>query len=220
MKLSKDTLSIFKNFSAINTNLTLKAGNKLTTLSSGKNIIAEAIVSDSFPIEFGIYDLNEFLGALSLFADPELDFKEKFVTIKEGSHSIKYYGAAPSVLTVVPVIKQFPTPDIEFDLTSVMLNQIQRVASILKSSDFSIIGDGTIIAVSVGDKTNATSNTFYSEIGTTDKIFRVNIKVENLKMMSSDYRVSIAAKKISRFVSQNLDLLYFIAIELDSTFEF
>jgi len=223
MKLSKDTLAIFKNFSNINTNLTLKAGNKLTTLSSGKNIIAEATVSDSFPGDFGIYDLNEFLGALSLFADPDLVFHDKYVTIREGSegnNSIKYFGAAPSVLTIIPIIKQFPDSDIDFDLTSVMLNQIQRVASILKVGDFSVIGDGNIIAVSVGDKTNATGNTFFSEIGITAKTFKVNFKVENLKMMPGDYRVSIGAKKISRFQSTSVPLMYYVAIELDSTFDF
>lgn len=220
MKLTKDTLAIFKNFATVNTNLTLKPGSKLTTISSGKNIIAEVTVSESFPSEFGIYDLNEFLGAMSLFQDPELDFKEKYVTIKEGKHGVKYYGAAAGILTAVPTIKTFPTPDIEFDLTSGMLNQIQRVASILKVSDFSVVGDGSTVCVSVGDKSNPTGNSFNSEIGVTDKSFKVNFKVENLKMMPGDYRVAIGGKKISRFQATGAQLVYYVAIELDSTFDF
>lgn len=220
MNLSKETLAVFKNFSNINGNLSIKEGNKLTTISAGKNIMAEIVVPETFPIDFGIYDLNEFLGAMSLFENPDLDFTEKYVTIKEGKNGIRYYAANQSVLTPVPTIKQFPTPDIEFDLTGGMLNQIQRVASILRVSDFSVVGDGSVITVNVGDKSNPTGNTFSSEIATTDKSFTVNFKTENLKMMPGDYVVSIGGKKISRFKATGQQLTYYVAIELDSKFDF
>ena len=82
MKLSKETLSLVKNFSGISSNLLLKQGNTLNTISAQKNVMASTTVSESFPQEFGIYDLNEFLGALTLFEDPELDFRDKYVNIK------------------------------------------------------------------------------------------------------------------------------------------
>jgi hypothetical protein len=220
MKLSKETLAVFKNFSTINSNLILKPGQALTTISAHKNIMAEAHISESFPVEFGIYDLNEFLGAMSLFESPDLEFADKYVTIKEGKNGIRYFAANQSVLTVVPNIKQFPAADIEFDLPGQMLAQIQRVASILRVTDFSVVGDGQAININVGDKSNPTGNTFTSEIGATDKTFRVNFKVENLKMMPGDYRVAIGAKKISRFQAVNQQLVYYVAIELDSTFDF
>ena len=219
MKLSKDTIAIFKNFSAINSNLTLKPNNKLTTISTGKNILAEAGIAETFPCEFGIYDLNQFLGALSLFNDPEIEFKDTHLLIKEGKNKVKYYAASPSVLTPSPTLKPFPKVDIEFDLPGVMLNQIQRVASILGVADFSVIGDSEIITLQVGDKANATSNSFNSEVGVTDQTFKVNFNVERLKMMAGDYKVSIGGKKISRFQAVNQDLVYYVAIELDSTFE-
>lgn len=220
MKLSKDTLSVFKNFSTINSNLSIKAGNKLTTISSGKNIMSEAVISETFPVDFGIYDLNEFLGAMSLFESPELDFSDKYVTIREGKNSVKYFAASASVLTAVPQIKQFPNPDIEFDLSGQMLQQIQRVASILKVADIAFVGDGSTVTVNVGDKSNPTGSSFDSEIGVTDKVFNVKFKVENLKMMSGDYAVAIGAKKISRFQATNQQLMYYVALELDSTFDF
>lgn len=220
MNLSKETLAVFKNFSSINGNLSIKEGNKLTTISAGKNIMAEIVVSETFPIDFGIYDLNEFLGAMSLFETPDLEFSEKYVTIKEGKNGIRYYAASQSLLTVVPAVKQFPDPDIEFNLTSGMLNQIQRVSSILGANDFSVVGDGSTITVNVSDKSNPTGNTFSSEIGVTDKTFCVNFKAENLKMMPGDYAVAIGGKKIGRFKAVNQQLTYYVAIELDSKFDF
>ena len=181
MNLSKQTIALFKNFAGINSNLSIKAGNKLTTVSAGKNIVAQADITEMFPVDFGIYDLNEFLGAMSLFDNPNLEFDSKCVTIKEGKNSVKYYGANQSILTPVPNIKQFHEPDIEFDLSSSMLVQILRVSSILHVPDFSLVGNGSTITVAVTDKSNPTGNTFESELGLSDKEFKVNFKVENLR---------------------------------------
>ena len=218
MKLSKETVGLFKNFSGINSNLLLKSGNKLATISAQKNVMADATVSETFP-DFGIYDLNEFLGAMSLFEDPELDFDTKYVTIKQGNMSIKYFAADASVLTAPQKSITFPQAEIEFNMTAAMLNMVHRTASVLRATDLSIIGDGETITAVVGDKKNATGNSFSEPVGTTDKTFRVNLKVENLKMLPGEYTVSISSKKISRFKGTG-DLVYYVAVEADSTFDF
>jgi hypothetical protein len=220
MKLSKETLGLLKNFSGINSNLVLRDNGKLTTISAQKNIMASASVTEAFPAEFGIYDLNEFLGAMSLFEDPELDFSEKFVTIKEGANSIKYFAADASVLTVPTRKITFPDAEIEFTLTSTMLNMIHRTASVLRATDLQIIGDGSKITITVGDKKNVTGNSYSAHAGSTDKNFQANLKVENLKMLPGDYIVSISSKKISRFKASASELVYYVAVEADSTFSF
>lgn len=218
MKLSKDTVALFKNFAGINSNMLLKAGNEISTISAQKNVMSDTTVGETFPIDFGIYDLNEFLGAMSLFDDPELEFSEKFVTIKENGNSIKYFAADPSVLTAPTKKITFPEADIEFTLTATMLNMIHRTASVLRASDLSIVGSDGKITVQVGDKKNATGNSYSSHVGNTDKTFQANLKVENLKMLPGDYLVSISSKKISRFKATASDLVYYVAVEADSTF--
>lgn len=219
MKLSKETIGIFKNYAGINSNLLLKEGNKIATISAQKNVMSDTVVGETFPSEFGIYDLNEFLGAMSLFEDPELEFNGKYVSIKEGDNSIKYFAAEASVLTAPTKEITFPAHDIEFTLTNNMLGMIQRTASVLRVTDLSIHGDGSTITVQVGDKKNATGNSYRSSVGKTDKTFTVNLKVENLKMLPGDYVVSISSKKISRFKSVTGDLVYYVAVEADSTFD-
>jgi hypothetical protein len=61
MKLSTETLNVLKNFSAINEGIEFKKGNTLKTMSSGKTVLAEASLKDSFTDEFCVDDLNEFL---------------------------------------------------------------------------------------------------------------------------------------------------------------
>jgi hypothetical protein len=219
MKLSKETVALFKNFAGINSNLLLKSGSKLATISGQKNVMADVTVTETFP-DFGIYDLNEFLGAMSLFDDPDLDFQDKYVSIRQGSSNIKFYAADASVLTAPQKAITFPDAEINFNMSAVMMNMISKTASVLRASDVSIVGDGSTITVVVGDKKNATGNSFSESVGTTDKTFKVNLKVENLKMLPGDYAVSISSKKISRFKSPSTDLVYYVAVEADSTFEF
>lgn len=218
MKLSKDTINLFKNYAQINSNLLLKSGNTLATKSEPPTIASEVTVTETFPLEFGIYDLNEFLGALSLFDDPELEFNDKFVSIKDKGNTIKFYAADANILSTPKKSITFPEADIEFSLSNAVLSTIQRTASVLKAGDLSFIGKDGELILQVSDKKVATGNTYENVIGQTDLTFKVNLKIENLKLMAGDYNVSISSKKISRFVSSNGNLTYYVAVESDSTF--
>ena len=219
MKLSKETVALIKNFAGINSNLLLKSGSKLATISAQKNVMADATVGETFP-DFAIYDLNEFLGAMSLFDDPDLDFQDKFVSISQGNMKIKFFAADASVLTAPTKAITFPDAEINFTLSAAMLNMIHKTAGVLRAADVSIVGDGSNVTIIVADKKNATGNSFSEPVGTTDKTFKVNLKVENLKMLPGEYEVSVSSKKISRFKSPSSDLVYYVAVEADSTFEF
>ena len=83
MRLSEQTVSLLKNFSGINQNIQFKAGNKISTISAQKNILASAEIPESFPSDFAIYDLNKMLGVMSLFQDPDLEIGEKTMKIKK-----------------------------------------------------------------------------------------------------------------------------------------
>ena len=221
MKLSKETLSVLKNFATINGNILIKAGDRLSTISAQKNVMASTSVKESFDREFGIYDLNEFLGVYSLFdADPELNFDEKFVTVANGKSKVKYYAADPSVLAS-PTKDALPVDeDIKFDLPRSMYDMIMKTSSVLRSNDISIIGSDGKLSVVVADKKNATSNSWDAILGDTDKDFKVNFRIDNFKMLDGDYEVTISKKRISKFASKMNDLTYFIAVEADSTFDF
>ena len=57
MKLNENTSAILKNFSEINTNILIKPGSELNTISTMRNIFFFFFISESFYSEFGIYDL-------------------------------------------------------------------------------------------------------------------------------------------------------------------
>lgn len=219
MNLSKETLALIRNFASINGSIVLKQGNVLSTISEGKNVMASVTITESFPSDFGIYDLNEFLSAIGIFTNTQLEFSDKYVMISDGGTSkIKYFAAGDGIVKAAPSTIKFPKPDVEFELDSAQLAMILKTASALKASDVSVVGDGSMLRVFVTDKKNATANAYQVDIGETEETFKANLKVENLKMLPGDYSVGISNKKISRFVSKTSDLTYFVAIESDSEF--
>ena len=220
MKLSESTVSLLKNFSSINQSLLFKEGNKLRTISVMKNILVEANVSETFPKDFGIYDLNQFLNGLSLHSSPDLDFEnDQYVVIKEGKSRSKYFFADPSVI-VAPPEKEItlPSEDVCFILTSQQLEKLKKAASVYQLPDISAIGENGVVKLVARDKKNDTSNDFSIVVGETDENFVFNFKEENLKIVPGNYDVVVSSKLLSRFSNQNIDVTYYIALEPDSTF--
>ena len=221
MKINQNTLDILKNFSEINTNILIKPGTELSTISTMRNIFAKATIAEAFDSEFGIYDLNEFLAVVSSTNKPELKLEDKFMTISaEGSKSkVKYFYSDPSVIVSPTKEVNMPEADVSFSLSEANLTQLQKMAAILKTPDLALVGEkGGDVILKVCDKKNDTSNNFDIVVGenaTADYTFY--FKVENMKMIDGDYDVSVSAKSISHFKNKKLPVEYWIALEPDST---
>ena len=220
MKLSKSTLDILKNFKEINQSILFKQGNSLKTISVMKNILAEATIEEELPRDFGIYDLGQFLNGLSLHNSPELDFQEdNYVVIKEGRSRSKYFFADPQVIVTPPEKEMtLPSEDVTFDLSTDQLDKLLKAASIYQLPDLAVVGKDGVVKVVVRDKKNDTSNDFAITVGETDATFSFNFKVENIKILPGTYSVVVSQKLLSRFTNKNQDLVYYIALEPDSTF--
>ena len=220
MKLSDKTLSVLKNFSTINQSILFKQGNKLRTISVMKNILAEANISEEIPKDFGIYDLSQFLNGLSLHQSPELDFaNDGHVVIKEGRMRSKYFFADPNVIITPPEKAiDLPSEDVSFELRTEQLDKLLKAAAVYQLPDLAVVGGEGVVKIVVRDKKNDTSNEFAVVVGETDKEFSFNFKVENIKILPGTYDVIVSQKLLSRFVSKNHDLTYYIALEPDSTF--
>ena len=218
MKLTSSTISILKNFSTINQNLMVKPGNTLSTMSAMKNIVAQAEVTERFPQEFAIYDLNEFLSALSLFEEPELNFQEQYVTItQEGSRkNLKYWFSDPEVVTTPSKAIVMPSTEVTFNLSSDTLSEIQKAAAVIGAPDMALTNGSLMVT----DKKNDTTNAYDTELGVneTDAEYKFWFKVENLKLMSGSYDVEVSSKSISHFTNSAVGVEYWIALEPESTY--
>ena len=221
MKLTDSTLTVLKNFAGINNSILVKQGSKLRTISVAKNILAEADISEDFPKDVAIYDLNQFLNGLSLHQDPNLDFtEESYLTIREGKRRVKYFYADPQVI-ISPPEKEItlPSQDVCFQLESVTLEKLLKAAAVYQLPDLAAVGENGVVKLVVRDKKNDTSNEFAVVVGETDKEFIFNFKVENIKIIPGAYDVVISSKLLAKFTNSSYNLIYYIALEPDSTFE-
>jgi hypothetical protein len=220
--ISKDTLNILKNFSGINSNLYVKAGSKITTMSPTKNIMAEVEIEESFDTEFGIWDLNKLLGVVSLFQDPEFIFDDKYMTITGASGSkVKYFYSDPKLLS-------YPTKSIkkidavvEFDLTSDDFRELSRAGAVLQNPDLCFISDDDAVLAVVKDLKDPTCNVFSIRVGDNkdQADFSFNFKLENMKMFDGDYHVALSKNVIGQFTHASRPLTYWVAMDATSTYK-
>jgi hypothetical protein len=221
MNLSTNTVTILKNFSEINKNILVKPGKRLQTISTLKNILAEADIDNKFEQEFAIYELPEFLRAIELFTKPDIKFNGSsnlVISDTNSRQSVKYFFADKSL--VVHPEKGISMPDkyVTFTLKDKTLADLNKGILTLNLPDIAVKGDGKNITIVATDKKNKTSNEYSANIGTTDKKFSAYFKAENLKIIPDDYDVAISTKKISHFVNRSKPVQYWIALEPDSEF--
>ena len=225
LKLSKATMDVLKNFASINSNILVSPGNVLTTVSPMKNLMGKATVEESFDVEFGIWDLNKFLGTVSLFSDPHLTFEEDHVIISNESNTsrVVYHYSEPSLLTTPPRDVNMPEGVLRFEFTESELSEVMKASSVLQLPDLKITGgeESDDVLLVLTDKSDPTSNSYtVSTVGNpVDGIssYSFYFKVESLKILPGTYTVEISDKSVSQFTNDVEDITYWIALESDST---
>ena len=214
---------MLKNFSDINMSIEIKEGNILRTVSVQKNILAQAELEDSFTQDFAIYELNRFLGAVSLFDDPEFTFNGKSTNIGTAKHSVDYVYCDPSMIVTPPENNiTFPDPEVKFTLSQDALSQIMKASNVLGTPEIAIEGGpnpNDVIRLKALDVNNDSTDTFKVVLDEkSGHTFRFVFKTENMKMIPGNYDVEVSSKGISHFTLQGQKLEYWIATEASSTY--
>lgn len=216
MKLSERTLSVLKNFAAVNSGVVLRKGKVQKTISPERSILVEATLDDEFPVEFGIYDLNQFLGLITTLKNPELTFTKEEVVLNDGRFSFNYRSSAPSLIITPPekelALKQV---DVAFDLTNTDLSLLLKTASMSSLPNLTVKAKNGELGLQTHERANDSSNFGYMKLADQAdlKDFVASFKTENLKLIPDDYKVEIQAGAFAKFVNVKEDLVYFIALE-------
>lgn len=223
MELSENTLNVLKNYSGINPNMMIRSGNTIKTISEARTVLSTAVVDANFPKDFGIYDLNEFMGVLSLVDTPRLKFEDDYVVVNDstGRSKVKYFYSSEDTLTTPQKDITMPEANVKFKLDNETLSKLKRAASTLGHSEISISGKDGVLSLSVVDSQNKTSNVFSIDVSgefDNDATFNFILSTNNLKILPGDYDVEISSKLISQFKHTSLDVKYWIALEKTSTF--
>jgi hypothetical protein len=226
MKISKETLEVLKNFASINSNILVRPGNSIKTLSNYKNVLAEATVEEDFPAEFGIFDLHKFLGVISMFDDPSFEFHEKHVVISgDNGSTVKYFYSEPKLLTTPTKELKMPPSVVHCEIRENDFREIQKASSVLQLPDIKIEtpqSDIDQIVLTVLDRKDPSTNEYSFDVGKQEETkaeFGFYFKVENLKMLMGDYDVEICENSVAKFMNKNRDITYWVAMEPDSHYK-
>ena len=222
MELNEKTLEILRNFATINQNILVKQGKTLRTISEARNVLAKAEIEEEFPLDFGVYNLNEFIGALSLVDKPNLSFKENYVEIGDssGRSKIKYFFASQDTLTYSEKDITMPDAEVKFSLDESTIKRLKNAASTLGHKELIITGNNNLINLSVSDSQNSTANSYTIDVDGTyeSEMFKFILDIENLKILNGSYDVNISSKLISNLINKDTNIQYWIALEKPSNY--
>ena len=221
MKISNDTLNVLRNFATVNSSLAVKQGSVLRTISEQKNILVQAVVNESFPVDFAVYERNQFLGFVSLFDDPDLTFHENYVQVTdENSRKGSYTYTDQTMIT------QPPEKNINVDNAEVKVSMdeddyknVVKAAHALQLPDIVISGDGESVSMTACDVKNPTSNDYSCSVGNSTSKFKMIFKTENFKFLDDNYEVVLSSKGVGYFKNTNRAVEYWVATETGSEYE-
>ena len=220
--MNEKTLEILRNFATINQNILVKQGKTLRTISEARNVLAKAEIEEEFPLDFGVYNLNEFIGALSLVDKPNLSFKENYVEIGDssGRSKIKYFFASQDTLTYSEKDITMPDAEVKFSLDESTIKRLKNAASTLGHKELIITGNNNLINLSVSDSQNSTANSYTIDVDGTyeSEMFKFILDIENLKILNGSYDVNISSKLISNLINKDTNIQYWIALEKTSNY--
>ena len=221
MKLSANTLNILKNCAQINPGIVIKGGNKISTLSVMRNVFLNAELEEELPT-CAFYNLSEFLSVLSLFKEPELDFKEKFVYVGSGRSRVKYvYSDAATIVAPTKDIT-VPAMEINFQVSQEALAELLKGSAVLQLPDIVVSNESGKLTITATDLKNANANCLSYELEAEDlpeAQFTMIYKSELLqKLRAGTYNVSISQRRISHWVHQEMNLNYFVSLETTSKY--
>ena len=237
IQLSKSTIDLLRNFSTINKSIIIEEGSYVQTMSVNKNIIGMGKIKEFIPYDMAIYDLPLFLGALSLFKKPWLNFpddKKVIIFDEETKGKTVFYYSDPEIIVTPPEFnKDLPDQELMFDLPQADITQLLQAAKVYGVEDLCINGFQGEYSICVRDNKNKTSNVFslplkkvnfYQGLQTEGEeeykltaertTFCFCFKVENLKLQDASYHVVISNRNIANFCSMtHSELNYFVAME-------
>ena len=210
MKLSDRTVTILKNFSLINQSLLFKKGSVLTTISTGRSILAKAKIAEKFPQDFAIYDLSRFLGVLSLFEEPDIKFEKDWLVIEANNHSVKYIYASQEMIDSPSKDVSIDNFEIKFTLIERNLSALMKAAAMMQLPEVAVVGDSKKMFIASLSTDNPTGDEYVVDItqNVIKNKFRMVFEVSNLKLLSDEYNVQISSKGIGCFTSK--DLTYWV----------
>lgn len=216
MKLSKSTIAILKNFATINGGIQFVEGNEIRVAAIDKSVMGIATVEETFPVEFALYDLNQFLSVLTMFDEPELEFHDDYLIIKQGRQRVKYFYTDSDNIVAAPYTLELEGDGGALFVSADQLEALTKASSLMKLTDFAMVKDGDGIQLIVEDGDQDSNNEFTIDVEFEVDIddFELQLKMKSLNFVKMDYEISfVDDNQFLIFENSDNNLKYYVAVQ-------
>jgi hypothetical protein len=210
MILSQKTIEIFKYFSNLSPTILVRQGNILRARSVGKTILTKAVLDETFPEEFVIYSIPEFLKTINLFKEPNVEFNETHMLISESGFKVRYLYTPMELYPDPPKNEDFTPSDVNWGMSMELcesdLVNIKKASTVLNLNTVSFTQEG-IVAYSDKDKdANNFKMDYPSDVTYTGNYpddFEINFMTESLDVYSGKYKLDFSCGRRSSIKMTN-----------------
>lgn len=133
--LSKETLELLKLHARIGTTIKIREGQDFIAVVGG-DVVGIGGITESFPRDVNIYNVNELLALLSTIKEPTLDLStDGIIYIESPGLNLRYIEGNGNHIKSMenrPTADQLPTVDVTFELGSEDIKQMTAIGSTLK----------------------------------------------------------------------------------------
>lgn len=219
MKLSKETIAIITNMAAINDTIIFREGHSQGVRDVSGKILMTCNLPEYIPVKFPILETSKFLKSIMLFDEPEIDFGENSLEIKQGMNRLQYAYCEPNFLKDYKEVNSIVKSDeVEtFKLEIKDYDKIKQASKIFRSKNFRIIGKDGNIFISTG---NANwGETLELKVGNTDKTFDLHLDIDNIKVID-DIEYNVVIYKRSNVRLGDTAYIYVVPTSYDIEYAF
>lgn len=222
MKLNKETLDVLKNFTQFNSGMKFLEGKTQRTVSMNDGVLVEAELTDAFPKQFCVYDVNQFLGTYESCSDgTELNFDDDaHVRFVEPDAVVNYRLSAEKHIKAPPEGKKLPIPksfDAEFDISESQLNRLLKFSKMYDLPDLRVKGENNKIQIEAFNEKDDSKSTYVVDINTETSTYKEDfvamLKTENLQLLSGSYRAYVNLGNFVYLKNTSKPIRYWVAIE-------
>jgi len=223
--LNKDTLQILQSITGI-TNSAIISYPQTVIQNYNKDVIGIIDFSqkeDEGWDEFGIFDLSNFLGALSVLDNPTIELKENSIIAKDSDSEIQFVTSYPSALQDFTTTPSKVTTTLQADsvleveINTDTINRIRKGANVFKTlKDLFLVKEGNEFFIRTGNKKkfNSKENSYSiklePELSRGDD-FEIAIPIDNfLSLPLINFNLSIKEKNGQYRVTLTNNIFKFI----------
>jgi hypothetical protein len=209
-------IAVLKNLATISPSMLIES-DKFSVINPSKSVVATFKFDEPYDYEeFGIYEVPEFLSVLSTLKNPQVDNKDKYLLISDGSSKFKYFTTHKDQVPKAPNVRaKFDTLTypLDFDISNEKLAMVFKTAAILKADYLFFETDKKKIRLTVANELGASVSSFEIMIDEgirTNKLeSAVKLPIADMKLYQGDYKVKLT-EKISLWENTMGNLEYFI----------